>query len=88
MVRPKPVRTAQTSRSLPALVKSTQAGFWVTLALAILLGGGQAASGVPAFLGVILPTGVGAANASAVAHEPMVRIAIEPEQPALRGSLR
>jgi hypothetical protein len=45
-------------------------------------------SGVPAFLGIILPTGVGAANASAAPHEPMVRIAIAPEQPALRGSLR
>ena len=88
MVRPRPVRTAQLSRSLPALVRSTQAGFWATLALAVLLGGSQAVSGVPAFLGIILPTGVGAANASAAPHEPMVRIAIAPVQPALRGSLR
>ena len=88
MVRPRPVHAAPTSRSLHALVKSTQAGFWATLALAVLLGGGQAASGVPAFLGIILPTGVGAANASAVLHEPMVRIAIAPEQPTIRGSLR
>jgi hypothetical protein len=68
-------------------VKSTQASFWAMLALAVLLGGGQAASGVPSFLGIILPTGVGAANASAVPLEPIVRIAIEPLQPALRGSL-
>ena len=65
-----------------------QAGFWAMLALAVLLGGGQAVSGVPTFLGIIVPSGVGAANASAVAHEPMVRIAIEPAQPELRGSLR
>jgi hypothetical protein len=88
MVRPKPIRVATTSRSQRALIRSTQAGFWLVLALAVGLGGSQAASGGPTLLGVILPPGIVAANASIVPHEPMMRIAIMPEQPTLRGSLR
>jgi hypothetical protein len=88
MVRLSPARIAPASRSQPALVRSTQAGFWLVLALAVIIGGGQAASGVPAFLGVILPTGIGAANASAISQTPVVRIAIALDQPTLRGSIR
>ncbi len=57
-------------------MQGTQAAFWVVLLLAVALGGGQAIAGFPALLGIILPPGVVAAQASDVPHDSIVDVPI------------
>ncbi len=64
MVRLKPIRVVRRPRPPRALMQGTQAAFWLVLVAAIGLGGAQAINGLPALVGIVLPPGIVAAQAS------------------------
>ena len=78
MYRLKPIRVIRRPRPPRALFTGATAAFWLLLALCAAVGGGRAVAGIPALLGIILPPGVVAAQASDTPQDPNVQLRVEP----------
>jgi hypothetical protein len=81
MYRIKPIRR----RHKPpprAVIRSATAAFWSLAILALVVGGNSALLGAPLLIGIILPPGVVAAQASDAPHQAAVTLRIEPALPA------
>jgi uncharacterized protein len=78
MYRLKPIRVIAKKRPPRALMGGADAAFWLVLLLALGIGGSRALAGAPTLLGIILPSGVVAAEASNAPHDSAVRLRIEP----------
>ena len=74
MYRLKPIRRKVTPRPPQALMRGAEAAFYVLLTLAVVFGGERALLGVPALIGLVVPGGVAAAQASAAPREPAVAL--------------
>jgi polysaccharide deacetylase 2 family uncharacterized protein YibQ len=78
MYRLKPIRRRKAPKPPRVLMDGAHAAFCALLLFAVGIGGAQAIGGVPALLAIVLPPGVVAANASAVAPEPFASLIVWP----------
>jgi len=78
MYRLKPIRVIRRPRPPRALFTGATAAFWLLLALSAAIGGSRAVAGIPALLGIILPPGVVAAQASGTPQDPFVQLRVVP----------
>src|SRR5438874_2293146 len=84
MYRLKPIRVIRRPRPPHVLFQGAHAAFWLLLVAALGIGGGRAVAGFPALLGIILPPGIVAAQASDAPHDPAAYLQIDPPLGASR----
>ncbi|HEY4942025.1 MAG TPA: divergent polysaccharide deacetylase family protein [Rhizomicrobium sp.] len=82
MYRLKPIRVSRRPRPPRALFTGAHVAFWILLAAAAGIGGGRAVAGLPALLGIVLPSA--AAQASDAPQYPAVHLRIDPPPGASR----
>lgn len=82
MYRLKPIRVSRRPRPPRALFTGANVAFWIMLAAAAGIGGARAVAGLPALLGIVLPSA--AAQASDASPDPAVHLRIEPPPGASR----
>jgi polysaccharide deacetylase 2 family uncharacterized protein YibQ len=82
MYRIKPIRAPRQKRPSRSVIRGATAAFWCLLVVAISVGGNRALLGAPVLIGIIVPPGVVAAQASDGARAPGATLRVEPPLPA------
>jgi polysaccharide deacetylase 2 family uncharacterized protein YibQ len=88
MLQVKPIRKAKRRGPSREVLRIGDGAFWIVLVFAVSFGAGRLATGFPNLIGLFVSPGAIAAQADVVATDPVVRLAIVPDDvPAMRTTI-